>query len=214
MNKKVIIISILTILSLVILTLFSFGPLSNIRKQSGINPASLNPVQQSPEKSTSPQNQNNLDSNQTVDLYTYRNVDVKENYYQVSIPKNWQVTAGNNPGGYVINFSGGSGQVGLMDIPDNTTLELFLLSQEEPKLKKAVSNYQRLDYQKITINGNDGYELTYSSEVNQKKSKTIIAYIAGQDQAGVISFSGPLDNFLNLQPIFDKVINSFSWQHK
>ncbi len=214
MNKKVIIISILTILSLVILAMFSFGPWSNIRKQSGINPSSLNPVQQSPQNSISPQNKSYLDSNRIVDLNAYRNVDVKENYYQVSIPKNWQVTAGNKPGGYLINFTGGSGQIGLMDVPDNTTLELFLLSQEEPRLKKAVSNYQRLDYQKITINGSEGYELTYSSEANQNKSKTIIAYIAGQDNAGVISFSAPLDNFINLQPIFDKVINSFYWQNK
>ncbi len=214
MNKKVIIISILTILSLVILTMFSFGPLSNIRKQSGINPASLNPVQPSPEKSESPQNQNNSDSNRIMDFNAYRNVDVKENYYQVSIPKNWRVTAGNKPGEYVINFSGGSGQIGLMDIPDNTTLELFLLSREEPRLKKSVLSYQRLDYQKITVHGNDGYELTYSSDVNRKKSKTIIAYLAGQDQAGVISFTAPSDNFSNLQPIFIKVINRFNWQNK
>ncbi len=214
MNKKVIIISILTVLSLVILTMFSFGPLSNIRKQSGFNPASLKPLQQSPEKSMFPQNQDISDSNRVVDLQAYRNVDVRENYYQIFIPKSWQVTAGNNPGNYMINYPGGNGQVGLMDIPDNTTLELFLLSQIEPGLKKTVSNYQRLDYQKISINGNDGYELIYSSEVNQKKSKTIIAYIPGQDQAGVISFSTPLNNFSNLQPIFDKVINSFVWQNK
>jgi hypothetical protein len=214
MNKKVIIILISTILSLVVLTMFSFGPLSNIRKQSGINLKSLNPVQQSPEKSVSPQNQNNSDSNQIIDLNIYRNVDVKENYYQVSIPKNWQVTAGNAPGGYAVSFSGGSGQIGLMDIPDNTTLELFLLSQEEPKLKKTVSNYQRLDYQKITVNSNEGYELIYGGETTQKKSKTITAYIAGQDHAGVISFSASLDAFSSLQPMFEKVINSFTWQNK
>lgn len=204
----------LTILALAILTMFSFGPLSNIRKRSGINPASLNPVQRPPEKSAYPQNQIKPDSNQVVDLKAYRNVDVRENYYQVSFPKNWQVTAGNNPGDYVINYPGGNGQIGLMDVPDNTTLELFLLSREEPKLKKTVSKYQRLDYQKVAINGNDGYEIIYSSEVNQKKSEAVIAYIVGQDQAGVISFSAASDNFLNLQPIFDKVINSFNWQNK
>ncbi len=213
MNKKVIIISILTVLSLAILTMLSFGPLSNIRKQLGFNPASLNPVKQPPEKNISPQNQDVSDSDRVVDLKAYRNVDVGENYYQVSMPSNWQVAAGNRPGNYVISFSEGNGQIGLMDVPDNTTLELFLLSQVEPKLKKAVPNYQRLDYQKIAINATDGYELIYTSEANRQKSETVIAYIPGQDQAGVISFSSLSDNFSNLQPIFDKVINSFSWQN-
>ncbi len=214
MNKKVVIISILTVLSLAILTMFSFGPLSNIRKQSKINPASLNPVQLSSQVNKSPQSQSNSDNNLLVGLNIYHNVDVKENYYHVSIPKSWQVKSGKNPGDYLLDFPDGNGWIGLMDVPDNTTLELFLLSQAEPKLKKTISNYQRSDYQKISINGKDGYELIYSSEVNQEKLNTIIAYITGQDQAGVISFSTPLNNFSNLQPVFDKVIKSFSWQNK
>lgn len=148
------------------------------------------------------------------DFKTYNNVDVKENYYQISIPQDWQVAADSTPGAYAVNFSGGSGEIHLMDVPDNTTLELYVLSQEEPRLKKSVPGYQRWDYQKLTVDGNDGYELVYSSEENQNRTKTVIAYIAGQDHAGVISLSVPLDNFSNLRSTFDKVINSFSWQNK
>lgn len=44
MNKKVIFLFILTIIALVILALFSFGPLSNKHTTAGINPSSLKPV--------------------------------------------------------------------------------------------------------------------------------------------------------------------------
>lgn len=200
MNKKVITIAILTLSALVVLTLFSFGPLSSIRKKAGINPASLNPVQQP--------------TAQTNNFKMYNNVDVKENYYQISLSQDWQVSAGNAPGGYTINFSGGSGEVRLMDVPDNTTLELYVLSQEEPRLKKSVSVYQRVDYQKTMINGNEAYMLIYSSEENQNIIETMTVYITGQDHAGVISFSAPFDNFSNLKSTFDEAINNFNWQNK
>lgn len=200
MNKKVIAIAIVTLLALIVLTLFSFGPLSSIRKKSGINPESLKPAQQP--------------SVQMIDFKEYKNIDVKENHYQISIPKDWQVAADSVPGGYAVNFSGGRGEIHLMDVPDNTTLELYVLSQEEPRLRRSVTGYHRWDYQKLAVNGNEGYELVYSGEENQNTTKTVTAYIGGQDHAGVISLSVTLDNFSNLRLTFDKVINSFNWQNK
>lgn len=200
MNKKVITIAILTLSALIVLTLFSFGPLSNIRKKSGINPASLNPAQQ-PSAGVS-------------DTKAYNNVDVKENYYGISFPKDWQIGTGNAPGSYTINFSGGNGEIRLMDVPDNTTLELYVLSQEEPRIKKTSSAYQRVDYQKMTVSGNEAHELVYANGENQNKTKTITVYIAGQDHAGVVSLSAPFDAFANVLPSFEKIINSFNWQNK
>lgn len=198
MNKKIITIAVLTLSALIVLTLFSFGPLSTIRKKSGINPASLSLTQQV--------------SVQIDDSKTYSNIDVAENHYQISFPKNWQVGAGNAAGSYATGFARGTGEIRLMDVPDNTTLELYVLSQEEPRLKKTISSYQRVDYKKITINSNEAYELFYTDGEN--KNKTITVYIAGQDHAGVVSLTAPLDNFSGLLPSFEKIINSFNWQNK
>lgn len=123
MNKKVLAIFALTIIALILLALIAFGPLKYKAKR-GANPASLNPISSSKGKNTATAN------NQAVEYNTYRNIDVKENHYKVSIPRDWRVKAGDIPGKYLINFSDISGNIRLMDVPDNSTLELFLLSQE------------------------------------------------------------------------------------
>jgi hypothetical protein len=207
MNKKVLVIFALTIIALIFLTLITFGPLS-FKTKRGANPASLNPISSSKGKNT------DQAINSAIDFNTYRNIDVKENYYKVSIPKEWQVKAGDVPGKYTINFSEVSGNIRLMDVPDNSTLELFLLSQEEPKLKRTIANYQRLDFQKTMIDSNEAYILKYSADADNKKSEIISAYIAGQDNAVVISFGASIERFQASQPIFDKIIYSFKWQNK
>jgi len=215
MNKTVISIVILTVLALVFLTLVSFGPLKGLKKTPGPNPESLKPIAQnltppSPPTSTSSPA---LPSPPNSAAVIYNNVDVTENHYQVSVPHSWQMTAGDKPGSYNIAYQGGAGQIRLMDVPDNTTLELFLLSREEPRLKKEVSGYQRLDYQKSIINGANSYELVFE-EGSEAKLRTIAAYITGQDQAAVITLRVGTADFENLRPSFDNLINSFQWKNK
>jgi hypothetical protein len=118
MNKKVIFVFILTIIALVILTLFSFGPLSNKRNAAGINPSSLKPVHAETASK----------GNVSIAWNLYRNRDLRENYYSVQLPQKWSVSAGKKAGSYIVNFSDGNGTISLMDVPDNSTLELFILS--------------------------------------------------------------------------------------
>src|SRR3977135_3135775 len=127
MNKKVIAILLLTIGALIVLYLYSFGPLSYKRTAAQVDPASLKPATAG----------NVTINNKNVGLSAYHNRDTKENYYTVKFPQDWQVKTGDKAGGYSFNFNGGGGTVELMDVPDNTTLELYVLSQEEPRLKKA-----------------------------------------------------------------------------
>lgn len=196
MNKKVIAVFILTLLALAWLAFYSFGPLSNKIKQTQTNPVSLQPTMMTPS------------------MKIYNNRDVKENYYLLQIPQTWQVQAGQRGGSYVMIFPSGSASVVLQDVPDNSTLELFVLSQEEPRLKQSLMNYQRISYLKININGIEAYQLIYLNTQNGVVYKTEKTYITGPDQAAVITFTAKATDFDNNETLFSPVLNSFKWKNQ
>ncbi len=200
MNKKIIIIFILTIIALVVLWLYSFGPLAGIRIARS-NPTSL--------KATSQQTAIN---GQNTVFSVYHNRDLAENFYTIKFPQSWQLQTSSPAGNYHFIFDKGNGSAELQDVADNTTLELFVLSQSEPNLKKTLTSYLRLDYKKISVNNNDAYQLTYQNAVNGQAYKTVKTYIAGLDHATVITLSSDKQSFTNLQPIFDFTLNSFQWE--
>ncbi len=202
MNKKVILIFILTIISLIILTLFSFGPLSIRRNAAGINPLSLKPIQTAER------------SNVSIASSLYRNRDVRENYYSIQLPQSWHVSAGKKAGSYAVIFSSGNGTIALIDVPDNSTLELFILSQQEPQLKKTVLGYRRIDYRKLSIQGNEAYQLTYQSSKNKKIYETLKTYIAGSDQAIVMTFTVKQSSFNETTSLLNSVLQNFRWENK
>ena len=200
MNKKVIIVLILTIIALVVLWLYSFGPLAGTRVAKS-NPASL--------KATS---QQTTVGSQNIVFNVYHNKDLVENFYTIKFPQSWQLQTGNPAGSYHFIFDKGSASAELQDVADNTTLELFVLSQSEPNLKKTLTNYSRLDYRKISVNNNDAYQLTYQSTLNNTTYKTVKTYITGLDHATVITFSSEAQSFIDLQPLFNSILNSFQWE--
>ena len=200
MNKKVIAISILTIIALAILWLYSFGPLAGTRVAK-TSPVSLEATSQQA-----------VINGQNTALNIYHNKDLAENFYIIKFPQSWQLQTGSPAGSYHFTFDKGNGSAELQDVSDNTTLELFVLSQDEPNLKKTLSNYSRLDYQKLSVNNNDAYQLTYQSTKNNKTYKTIKTYITGQDHASVIALSTSQENFTGLQPLFLSILNSFQWE--
>jgi len=204
MNKKVIFVIILTIIALIILALFSFVPLSNKRNAAGINPLSLKPV---PAETANKRNT-------SVSWNLYRNRNLKENYYSVQLPQKWSVNAGKRPGSYIVNFSGGNGTVGLMDVPDNSTLELFILSQQEPQFRKRISGYHRIDYKELSVQNNEAYQLTYQSRKDNETYKTLKTYIGGSDQAGVLTFTVKQSSFNETYPLLNSIIQNFRWENK
>nr|MBU1327616.1 hypothetical protein [Candidatus Omnitrophota bacterium] len=204
MNKKVIFVFILTIIALLILALFSFGPLSNKRNAAGINPSSLKPV------STEAANKGNA----SIAWNLYRNRDLKENYYSVQLPQKWSVSVGKKAGSYSVNFSGGNGTISLMDVPDNSTLELFILSQQEPQFKKTIPGYHRVNYKKLSVQNNEAYQLIYQSSKDNEVYETVKIYIAGSDQAGVLAFTAKQTSFNETYPLLNSIIQNFSWENK
>ena len=100
-----------------------------------------------------------------------------------------------------------------MDVPDNSTLGLFVLSQEEPRLKSLLPDYKRIDYQKIKVNGYDAYQLSILSDANGIRNESIKTYIIGPDRTAVITYSLPQDMVASLQNTFNLVTNSFHWEN-
>jgi hypothetical protein len=198
MNAKVLTIAVLMLIALVALTLFSFGPISHARKAARLNPASLEPTTAPPTSVEAP----------PVALQRYTNRDMRENHYSLDIPQTWLVSAANTPGSYRLQFAGGSATVQLQDVPDNTTLELFVLSQDEPKLRATAPDYVRTGYQELTIHNSVAYELQY------RASGTIVdrTYVAGPDQAAVLTFTTPTAPSTDLQETWGTVLRSFQWE--
>ncbi len=204
MNKKVIFIYILTMIAIVVLYLYSFGPLSGQRIAHNVNPESLKPAQ----------SEQVIVNNKPQIFNIYHNKDLNENFYTVKLPQDWQVQTGNAAGSYTLHYSNGYGAVELMDVPDNSTLELYVLSQQEPKLKNTLAEYKRVDYIKTTVNNNEAYQLTYTSTASSQTYQTVQIYIAGQDHAGVITLSVSQKDYDNMKALFNSIINGFQWENK
>lgn len=104
--------------------------------------------------------------------------------------------------------------MGLIDVPDNSTLELFILSQQEPQFKKTISGYHRIDYKKLSVQRNEAYQLTYQSRKDNETYETLRTYIAGSDQAGVITFTVKQSSFNEIYPLLNSIIQTFRWENK
>lgn len=202
MNKKVIAIFALAILALIALWAYSFGPLSGAVAIKA-NPASL---QSTPQQGVVAQ--------QNIAFWVYHNKDMAENFYTIKFPQTWQLQPASPAGSYHFTFDNGSASAELQDVADNTTLELFVLSQAEPGLKKSGSGYQRVSYQKISVNGNDAYQLICRSTANGVDYETVKTYITGQDHAAVVTLTAKQSDFAGMQPLFASILNSFQWENK
>jgi hypothetical protein len=195
MNKKVVAVIITAVAALVVLYLYSFGPLAGRRHAARPKPESLKPMAGVVQGTTA-----------------YHNRDSRENFFGITVPKAWQVKAGDKPGSYAFTFGAGAGSVELMDVPDNSTLELYILSQDEPRLKAAVPGYARSDYQKQTVGGVEAFRIVYRSAANGTESENIREYFTGQDMAGVMTFTTPRADSSSRTAI-DSVVNGFKWEN-
>jgi hypothetical protein len=194
-NKKVITVAIAAVAALVVLYLYSFGPFARQRHAARPRPESLKPA-----------------AGAVQGTVAFHNRDSRENYFGITVPKAWVTKAGQRPGSYSFSFGSGTGTVELMDVPDNSTLELYILSQDEPRLKAAIPGYARLNYAKQTVGGVESYRLVFRSGTNGTESENTREYFTGQDMAGVITFTVPLADS-SFHPAIDSVIADFRWEN-
>jgi len=200
----------LALVALVVLGLYSFGPW-----RQGRQPSKNNPTTTSNPASVRPTPEPAAPAKVGGPVWAgYHNRDVTEDYYSVRVPQEWQVQAGKAPGSYSLSSAGGSGTLELMDVPDNSTLALYVLSQEEPRLKKTLTGYQRVDYQKTEVDGNEAHQLIFDSRSDAEVVRTVRTYIVGQDRAAVLTLAAQLDAFAGAQATFTAVLVSFHWENR
>ncbi len=203
MNKPIIVVLVLTVAAVALLALYSFGPLAQHRGGARLNPSSLKPV---PSAGTT-------EAAADTSRVAFHNRDARENYYTVSFPAGWHIGAGAAPGSYSVSLDKGTCTVELMDVPDNTTLELYVLSQEEPRLRKMATAYKRVGYEHLQIGGWDAYQLVYQSKIGKENAQTARTYIAGPDMAAVMTIATNQSDFAGIEPDFVSVQKSFHWEN-
>ncbi|MDE2037725.1 MAG: hypothetical protein KGI69_00675 [Patescibacteria group bacterium] len=209
MNKKIIVIFGLTVIALIIVYLYSFGPLAGLRTALSINPASQKPIIVNQNAPVTGGGAAATTTANVALVQEFKNRDMVQNYYHVSLPADWHATS-TKPGEYAVSYPGGSGTIGLIDIPDNSTPELFILSQQEPALKK-LPGYSKVSYASTTVNGNISYKLVYDALDNGVAMTHERAYITGQDHAALIDLSAPASAWPNMSGAIEAVIGSFHW---
>lgn len=141
----------------------------------------------------------------------YENKDMPENYYSINFPSKYVVKHGDKPGSLISDVTNATFTVNLQDIPDDSTLDLYVLTNIEPSLNASQSNYQRTNFEKFDLNNNKALELSYAYENLTKSNKSIKTFIEGQDQAAVITLTSPSKEYLSYNSTVNNVLNSFRW---
>ena len=209
MNKKIIVIFGLTVIALIIVYMYSFGPLAGLRTALSINPASQKPIIVN---QNTPATGGGVAATTTASValvQEFKNRDMVQNYYHVSLPADWHATS-TKPGEYAVSYSSGSGTIGLIDIPDNSTPELFILSEQEPALKK-LPGYSEVNYASTTVNGNISYKLVYDALDNGVAMTHERVYVTGQDHAALIDLSASASAWPHMSGSIGAVVGSFHW---
>jgi hypothetical protein len=200
MNSKVIILLIFMVIVLAWLSLSFSGSMTRsrgfIKKTESVKLDDSLPL---------------LVDNHTDIQVSYHNKDKRKNYYAVSFPTDWQVHSSNH-GQYDISHDGITGYLKLLEIPNDTTLQLYILGQIEPKLKKELKGYKRIDYRDILVNGAEGFQLEYEYKIGKVKYGSFTDFISGEDNACIISFTSNRKIFQEQIKNFKSIIYTFKWE--
>jgi hypothetical protein len=140
----------------------------------------------------------------------FANKDLPENYYSISFPQTAIVTHGKNPGSFVSNFQNVNTSVNLQDIPDDTNVNLYMLTVAKPNLK-MLPDYKELSSNQIKIDNNRAYDIKYIWSNSSERLESLKTFIEGKDQAAVVTFSSPIQDFNKVNSTLDSVLNSFKW---
>jgi hypothetical protein len=154
----------------------------------------------------------------TTAMSSYENRDKPENYYSIQFPRNAVVEHGNNPGGYITKLPEGNAvfSVELVDIPDTSNVQLYMLSQDEPSLKSSLQHYNRVSTNQFTIGGSRAWDLTYTWKNTTMPMESKKTFVEGSDNAAVITFSGSIQGIgkNNDDSLINLVVQSFHWLGK
>ena len=118
-------------------------------------------------------------SSVSVPMSLFENREKIENFYSIQFPSNSTVLHGNESGSYVAKFSKGVSSVGLIDIPDNSNVQLYVLTQVKPSLKSSLKNFNLVEFKQLTLGGQRAWELIYTWKNMTRNMESIKTFIEG-----------------------------------
>jgi hypothetical protein len=151
----------------------------------------------------------NANGNKTLNIYENR--DKRENYYSIKFPAAAAVVHGDKAGSYVARTNDGLFTSRLQDIPDDTNVQLYILTHDEPQLNSSLTAYGQVSFNQLTIGQQRGWNLVYTWKNGTSEMESARTYVEGPDEAMVIEFTAPAQEFAKNEPLMTAVRESFQW---
>jgi hypothetical protein len=149
----------------------------------------------------------------TSSFSLYENRDSPQDFYSINFPSDAEVLHGSGDGSISANLNDGTAYtVRFVEIPDSTTTQLYILTQEEPRLS-MLKNYTRISLsERGTANGNfAAWSILYTWINGTQQAKSIESIIEGSNHAAVFSYSAPAPQFDKTNSTTQAILNSFRW---
>jgi len=219
LDKSRILILAVGISALVAFSVYTFSEIFSSNVPGGgtqiqpIGSSSLTSTLTKTNSSLPPKGETNAPHGNATDtaLSIFENRDKPENHYSIQFPSDATVVHGDRAGSYLASTKYGTFTSALEDIPDNTSVQLYVLTHDEPKLKSSLDNYTRVSIDENTVSGHRAWNLIYTWQNATSTMKSARTYVEGRDQAMVIEYTALSEVFAKNNPTIKSVANSFQW---
>ena len=156
----------------------------------------------------------NLPPNTNIELATYENREKPENFYSIHFPTHMNVIHGDKPGSLVAESPQGVFSVDLVDIPDDSNVELYLLTNVKPSLESALQNFTQIKFSSASVGDNRAWELAYTWKNATTVMRSLKTFVEGQDEATAITYTGTYPQLIHMNinsTLIQPVLQSFHW---
>ncbi len=210
MNKSRILILVIGVAVVIAFSLYSFNPfLAAPKAGTKIEPAKNLVSLVNPSNNTIQQNLPMPSGASKMSVF--ENHDSAGNYYSIQFPSEANVEHGEKPGSFIARLSQSTLSVELVDIPDNSNVQLHILTQDEPSLKSSLQDYNRVSLNQIKIGDTRSWNLVYMWKNGTSGMESMKTFVEGSDNAALITFSGPSQEFGQSNSTINSVMESFRW---
>ncbi|WP_157928178.1 hypothetical protein [Candidatus Nitrosotalea okcheonensis] len=207
MSKSQFLLALIGVAALVAFTFYTFWSSSLPKAGTKVEPAASTIYV----NNNSSVKQNSANS---VAMNIFDNKDMPENYYTIQFPTNFKVVHGDKQGKLIARLQQGTVSAELMDVPDNSNLQQYVITQIEPSLTSSLQGYSRINFGHLTVTGNNALDITYTWKNSTSEMESTKTFVEGQDHTMVITSSWPRNEFKQNNPLTNSIIDSFQWLRK
>ena len=155
-----------------------------------------------------------LPPNVDVKMATYESREKPENFYSIQFPAYMNVKHGKQPGSLIAKSQQAFFSADLVDIPDDSNVELYLLTKVKPSLESSLRNFTEMRFSSTAVGADRAWQLAYTWKNSTSLMESIKTFVEGQDEAMAITYTGNhrqlVDKNVNLT-LIQPVLQSFHW---